>query len=70
MKASAVQALRRKLASDEAAYGLWVTLESASISEMAVALGLDWVAIDAEQYEEAARLRDLLRQKEATDESG
>ena len=28
------------------------------------------VAIDAEQYEEAARLRDLLRQKEATDESG
>src|SRR6185436_7642206 len=29
-------------------YGLWVTLESASISEMAVALGLDWVVIDAE----------------------
>jgi protein arginine kinase activator len=27
-------------------------------------------AIDAELYEEAARLRDLLRQKEATDESG
>ena len=27
-------------------------------------------AVDAEQYEEAARLRDLLRQKEATDESG
>jgi protein arginine kinase activator len=27
-------------------------------------------AIDAEAYEEAARLRDLLRQKEATDESG
>ncbi|HEV3257337.1 MAG TPA: aldolase/citrate lyase family protein [Gemmataceae bacterium] len=48
MKASAVQALRRKLASDQAVYGLWVTLESASISEMAVALGLDWVAIDAE----------------------
>ena len=29
-------------------YGLWVTLESASITEMAVALGLDWVVIDAE----------------------
>src|SRR5437870_3395401 len=27
-------------------------------------------AVDAEQYEEAARLRDLLRQKEATDECG
>jgi protein arginine kinase activator len=27
-------------------------------------------AIDTEAYEEAARLRDLLRQKEATDESG
>jgi protein arginine kinase activator len=27
-------------------------------------------AIDAEQYEEAARLLDLLRKKEATDESG
>src|SRR5207248_9353899 len=29
-------------------YGLWVTLESASVTEMAVALGLDWVVIDAE----------------------
>jgi protein arginine kinase activator len=27
-------------------------------------------AVDAEDYEEAARLRDLLREKEATDESG
>ena len=27
-------------------------------------------AVDAEAYEEAARLRDLLRRKEATDESG
>ena len=27
-------------------------------------------AVDAEAYEEAARLRDLVRQKEATDESG
>lgn len=27
-------------------------------------------AVEAEQYEDAARLRDLLRQKEATDESG
>jgi protein arginine kinase activator len=27
-------------------------------------------AVEAEAYEEASRLRDLLRQKEATDESG
>ena len=48
MKVSAIQKLRRKLAADEPLYGLWVTLESASITEMAVALGLDWVVIDAE----------------------
>ena len=27
-------------------------------------------AVEAEQFEEAARVRDLIRQKEATDESG
>src|SRR5215831_10447261 len=48
MKTAAIQKLRQKLAEDRAAYGLWVTLESASISEMAVALGVDWVIIDAE----------------------
>lgn len=48
MKVSAIKRLRQKLAADEPVYGLWVTLESASISEMAVALGLDWVVIDAE----------------------
>jgi len=48
MKIAALQQFRKKLAADEAVYGLWVTLESASISEMAVALGLDWVVVDAE----------------------
>src|SRR5205085_5682523 len=48
MKTSAIQALRRKLAVDSPVFGLWVTLESPSITEMAVALGLDWVVIDAE----------------------
>src|SRR5438876_7329666 len=48
MKVSAIRKLRRKLAADEPVYGLWVTLESPSITEMAVALGLDWVVIDAE----------------------
>src|SRR5437588_5697009 len=48
MKSAAIRKLRQKLASDQAVYGLWVTLESASITEMAVALGLDWVVVDAE----------------------
>src|SRR5688500_18288549 len=48
MKTSAIQALRRKLAADAPAFGLWVSLESPSITEMAVALGFDWVVIDAE----------------------
>src|SRR6266436_1848068 len=48
MKISALQKLRKKLAADESVYGLWVTLESPSISEMAVALGLDWIVVDAE----------------------
>jgi 2-keto-3-deoxy-L-rhamnonate aldolase RhmA len=48
MKIAALQKLRKKLAADEPVYGLWVTLESPSISEMAVALGLDWLVVDAE----------------------
>ncbi len=48
MKAHAVRKLRATLAAGRAAYGLWVTLDAAGITEMAVALGLDWVVIDAE----------------------
>jgi len=48
MKTAACRAFRRTHASDRPAFGLWVTLESPSITEMAVALGLDWVVIDAE----------------------
>src|SRR5215211_5311629 len=48
MKPAAVQALRRTLAADRPAFGLWVTLDSPSVTEMAVALGLDWVVVDAE----------------------
>jgi 2-keto-3-deoxy-L-rhamnonate aldolase RhmA/quercetin dioxygenase-like cupin family protein len=48
MKTKALKHLRSKLATGEPVYGLWVTLESASITEMAVALGMDWVVIDAE----------------------
>ena len=48
MKIKALKKLRNKLKSNEPIYGLWVTLESPSITEMAVSLGMDWVLIDAE----------------------
>lgn len=48
MKVPALQRLRAKLKSGSPVHGLWITLESPSICEMAVALGLDWVTIDAE----------------------
>ncbi len=48
MKTAALKALREKLAANQPVFGLWITLESASITEIAVALGLDWIVIDAE----------------------
>lgn len=48
MNRRAIEALRQKIASGSPALGLWVTLESPSITEIAVAMGLDWVVIDAE----------------------
>lgn len=48
MNTRAIRALRRKMDRDDPVLGLWITLECASITEMAVALGLDWVVIDAE----------------------
>jgi 2-keto-3-deoxy-L-rhamnonate aldolase RhmA/quercetin dioxygenase-like cupin family protein len=48
MKTQALKRFRSKLANNKPVYGLWVTLESASITEMAVALGMDWVVVDAE----------------------
>lgn len=48
MKINALKKLRSKLAADQPVFGLWVTLDSASITEMAVALGMDWVVVDAE----------------------
>ncbi len=40
--------LKRKLVNRQPTCGLWVTLESPTITEIAVTLGLDWVVIDAE----------------------
>jgi len=48
MKIEAIQRLRSKCLADDPIYGLWITLESPSITEIAVAMGLDWVVIDAE----------------------
>ena len=48
MNAAAIQRFRANLAAGEPVFGLWVTLDSASITEIAVALDLDWVCIDAE----------------------
>src|SRR4029079_10167992 len=48
MKSAALRKFRQQLAADQPVYGLWNTLDSASITEMAVALGLDWVVIDNE----------------------
>lgn len=48
MNVRAIRRFRERLASAEAALGLWVTLESPSITEIAVGLGLDWIVIDAE----------------------
>ncbi len=48
MKTDAIKKLKEKLTTDQPVCGLWVTLESASITELAVALGVDWVVVDAE----------------------
>jgi 2-dehydro-3-deoxyglucarate aldolase/4-hydroxy-2-oxoheptanedioate aldolase len=66
MNVTAIAALRRKLAADVPAHGLWVTLEAPAVSEMAAALGLDWIVIDAEHgaldwRDIAAHLRAVVR---------
>lgn len=48
MNAAAIRRLRSRLRAGEATLGLWVTFECPSISEIASAMGLDWVVLDAE----------------------
>jgi 2-dehydro-3-deoxyglucarate aldolase/4-hydroxy-2-oxoheptanedioate aldolase len=48
MKTQALRQFRSRLKQQIPVCGLWVTLEAPSITEMAVALGLDWLVIDAE----------------------
>lgn len=40
--------LRARLRGQETSYGLWVTLESPTVTEIAAALGVDWVCVDME----------------------
>jgi 2-keto-3-deoxy-L-rhamnonate aldolase RhmA len=40
--------LRERIQTKQTSYGLWVTMESPVVVEIAVALGLDWVCIDTE----------------------
>ena len=48
MKTPAIERFRRKLKAREPLYGLWCTLESASVAEIAATLGLDWITVDLE----------------------
>src|SRR5947209_7629480 len=40
--------LKQKLARGQTTAGMWITLESPTISEIAVVLGFDWIVVDAE----------------------
>src|SRR4051812_38294461 len=42
------QRLKQKLRNGETTFGLWIALESATISEIAAHIGLDWICIDSE----------------------
>jgi 2-keto-3-deoxy-L-rhamnonate aldolase RhmA len=46
--ASPSQRLKSKFVNGETVFGLWVTLQSATVSEMAGLLGLDWICVDME----------------------
>lgn len=40
--------LRQRFQEKQTAYGLWVSVESPTITEVAITLGMDWVCIDME----------------------
>ena len=42
------QRLKQKLRNGQTTFGLWITLGSTAVIEIAIELGLDWVCIDAE----------------------
>jgi len=48
MNIPAIQKLRKKISAKQAVFGLWVTLESPSVTEIATTMGIDWVTVDME----------------------
>ena len=48
MNTRALKRFRAKLAADEPVYGMFVTLDAPNITDMGVAIGLDWIVLDAE----------------------
>ncbi len=48
MKSPAFERLRLKIKAKEPVFGMWCTLGSAGVVEIAVTLGLDWVTVDLE----------------------
>jgi 2-keto-3-deoxy-L-rhamnonate aldolase RhmA len=60
--------LKQKLQNGQSTLGLWVTLESASVTEIAVELGFDWVVIDAEHGH--LDFKEILEHVRATRNSG
>jgi 2-keto-3-deoxy-L-rhamnonate aldolase RhmA len=60
--------LRRKWRAGQSAYGLWVTMESATLTELAADAGIDWVLIDMEHGSLSYRdVVDHLRAARGTD---
>ncbi|KUL97377.1 hypothetical protein DK26_01560 [Bosea sp. WAO] len=55
--------LRQKLAQGKTAFGLWVTLATATMTELAIEAGLDWVCIDMEHG--ATDYRDIVEHARA-----
>ena len=63
-----VNTLKQKLARNESTLGLWVTLESPTVTEIATILGFDWVVIDAEHGH--LDFKDIMEHVRVTRDSG
>jgi 2-keto-3-deoxy-L-rhamnonate aldolase RhmA len=48
MNTFAIRQLREKLGAGKPVHGMWISLEAPTLTEIGVALGLDWIVIDAE----------------------
>ena len=54
--------LRQRLKDPAPTWGMWVTLESPSITEIALTLGLDWIVVDTEHgHQDQREIMDHLR---------